>query len=82
MAVSLDRTPSPDTLTVYVDGVLATSTIGNLDGQATTWGSNTRIGTTYWAGGTGDREGSMDDVRIYNRTISADEVTQLYSMGR
>ncbi len=27
-------------------------------------------------------DGSLDDVRIYNRALSADEVTRLYNMGR
>ena len=30
----------------------------------------------------GHYEGSLDDIRIYNCAITADEVTQLYNMGR
>jgi Concanavalin A-like lectin/glucanases superfamily len=30
----------------------------------------------------GKFDGSIDDVRIYNRALSADEIKRLYNMGR
>ena len=33
-------------------------------------------GSSNWAGA------SMDDVRVYNRALSAQEIQQLYSLGR
>jgi hypothetical protein len=53
---------------IYVDGVL----------ENTPW--TLRIGhesgSVYWFPGT------IDDVRIYNRALSAAEVKQLYNAGR
>ena len=80
VVVSLNETPSPDELSVYIDGVLDDTVTDNRDGGSN-WGSNTRIGTGFW-GGSGDRQGPMDDVRIYNRALTADEALQLYNMGR
>jgi hypothetical protein len=30
----------------------------------------------------GDFSGLLDDVRVYNRILSADEIKRLYNMGR
>ena len=60
------------TYTFYVDN----RNIGSIGGTAPTY---TRIfmGTTYNT--QGSFNGSLDDVRIYNRALSAQEVTQLYN---
>ncbi len=82
LAVVLDRTPSPDTLEVYVDGVSQGSATGTLDGGSITTAGATAIGLNSWASGSSKRQGPTDEVRIYNRTLSAAEVLQLYRMGK
>jgi len=67
------------TLRIYVDGVLAGSTVavGTID--ATTLdsliGVHNSLATNFF-------NGLLDDVRIYNRALSNDEIKQLYNMGR
>ena len=41
--------------------------------------SNLNIGSTQ---DTNYMEGYMDDIRLYNRALSADEIKRLYNMGR
>ena len=68
---------SGGSLTFYVDGVA--------DGTATETGvsnpsSSTLIGD--WEGGSSSNfNGQIDDVRIYNRALSADEIERLYELG-
>lgn len=81
LAVVLDRSTSPDQLKVYLDGVSTGTQSGALDGNSTTWATNTRIGAPYWAS-SGYRQGPMDDVRFYNRALSAAEAKQLYLLGK
>ncbi|HCB35188.1 MAG TPA: hypothetical protein DEP25_00945 [Candidatus Taylorbacteria bacterium] len=47
----------------------------NADGAYNAW-----IGQDIY--GSQDFAGVMDDLRVYNRTLSAAEVQQLYNMGR
>lgn len=74
-----------DTQSLYVDGIF----VGSVTGTKTGVG-----GTNYWAIGTGETSGwpngnggwyylsgSIDDVRIYNRRLSASEISQLYKVG-
>lgn len=81
LAVVLDRSASPDTITVYIDGVSQGTATGTADGGATAYGTNTLIGGESWVN-SGYRQGPMDDVRIYNRALSAGEVQQLHSLGQ
>jgi hypothetical protein len=81
LSVVLNRTPSLDTLEVYIDGVSQGSSTDTLDGQSVTPGGSSAIGRPSWAT-TGYRQGPMDEVRIYNRALSAAEVLQLYRMGK
>jgi hypothetical protein len=65
---------------IYVDGVLGASAARTAvlnSGVATTAGvcSNCGGGQDYF-------NGSIDDVRIYNRALSVTEVKQLYNAGR
>ncbi|MCA9359602.1 LamG domain-containing protein [Candidatus Nomurabacteria bacterium] len=65
---------------VYVDGVLgatAESATGN-----NTFSNDTSIGRSNYTAARGYFNGKIDDARIYNRALSADEVVQLYSQGR
>lgn len=74
---------------VYIDGneiassganTTLTNTISAIATQSSTTGF---IGRTQWANGDNpDFVGLMDDVRIYNRAITADEVATLYNETR
>ncbi len=67
-----------DGASLYIDGVIITSQWG---GQNFSPGqSNLHLGSRI--GGGLEWNGSLDDVRIYNRALSATEVRQLYNMGR
>lgn len=57
---------------IYVDGLLKAST--SYSGGIPYSGSNLRIGTNYSSTSTGNFNGTMDNVRIYNRVISEDEI--------
>ena len=65
-------------LNMYINGVktpdspLTTSGIDNIDGGTTAL----TVGSPRYF------DGQIDEVRIYNRALSADEVYQLYNMGR
>ena len=66
---------------LYINGKLCTSPVagtGNIvsSGIYFSIGNNAAgVGQSYW-------NGSIDDVRIYNRALSAQEVAQLYAAGR
>jgi hypothetical protein len=64
-------------LYAYKDGVFVNSTtLGNLAGGMThlvTFGNNYLQEKTF--------NGTLDDIRVYNRALSASEVKQLYNMG-
>jgi len=70
---------------LYVDGVVPAQTF-DVTADKTTWMSdaslldNARIGDSNSNGGGEGRwfDGSISDVRIYNRALSAEEVKQLY----
>ena len=82
LVIVLDRAPAPDTLEVYIDGVSQGAATGTLNGGNITTAGATAIGLNSWASGSSKRQGPMDEVRIYNRTLSAAEVLQLYRMGK
>ena len=81
IVVVLDRSPSPDTLEVYIDGVSQGSATNTLDDDNLTVSQGTVIGRLTWLTGN-YRQGPIDEVRIYNRVLSASEVTQLYNLGK
>ena len=66
---------------IYIDGVAqgtATPYTGVIDKDTEpVW-----IGTDSTGGIHGPFNGSIDDVRVYNRALSATEITQLYNLGR
>jgi hypothetical protein len=65
------------TFSLYVNGALKTNS-----GSASNNAGGNKIGTrNSGSGGDGFWLGSLDDVRIYNRALSAREVLQLYDMG-
>ena len=66
-------------LKLYLDGVLNnsiafTGTISSSADNTTFGAKDTSLGYPF--------NGSLDDVRIYNRVLSADEVASLYNAGR
>ena len=83
LVVTLDRSTSPDTVTAYIDGVSVGSAteVGGMDGATAGGSGGTYIGRGYWAAPGAYRQGPMDDVRIYNRALSASEIKQLYLLG-
>ena len=73
---------SNNTVYLYFDGV-SVGTPANISGvgDLSTTGTNLHIGSYRVASGD-YANGSLDDVRIYNRVLSAGEVQKLYQMGR
>lgn len=64
---------------LYVDGVRQADTESSAGFDAANFSAD--IGTMY--GSTGYMyDGAVDDVRVYNRALSADEIKRLYNMGR
>ena len=63
----------------YANGV--PSGTANLNSGTPTAGSNVAIGGISGGPTSNPFEGSMDDVRVYNRVLSASEITQLYNLG-
>ena len=65
---------------VYINGALYTS---NATGENVNSPDNFRIGSRKYSGGESEFfDGKIDDVRIYNRLLSASEILQLYNMGK
>ncbi len=63
---------SSSTTSFFVDGV-QTATIANTDPRPPTgFRVGSQIDTRYW-------KGLVDDVRVYNRALSADEIARLYA---
>ncbi len=70
------RSGSNGSIKVYRNGVLAGT--GNEFGSVTRTFTPTRIGSTH---NVSSFNGQIDDVRIYNRALSPDEIKRLYAMG-
>ncbi len=84
-----DMSASPVTATVYVDGVEAANSSGysklsnSIKAIAGSYSETGYIGRTQWNNGDNpDFIGLMDDVRIYNRALTADEIVTLYNETR
>jgi hypothetical protein len=71
-------TSNGDELNLYVDGVLNATAAVTVD--MANLGSNLYIG--QYGGGTLQWNGCLDDVRIYDRALSAEEILELYEEGR
>ena len=77
--VSVTYDNSSNLATLWQNATMdATSTVSGIN-QGT---SDLCIGTDYLHDGTRNFIGSMDNVRIYNRALSASELKQLYDMGK
>lgn len=69
-------------MNLYVNGVVDNSIDyagGNLTGDAS---NPTIIGASYSGSYFNNWNGEIDDVRVYNRALSANEVQQLYNLGK
>ncbi len=62
---------------LYIDGTLESSTA--MAGPASEYSNDVHIGASE--GATNLFPGTLDDIRIYNRALTASEVTQLYNQG-
>jgi len=77
VAVTFDKDISNNQQKLYLNGTLLKS-INNTQPI----GTNTiplLIGSYNVGAGSGNFNGSLDDIRIYNRVLSADEIQALYS---
>jgi hypothetical protein len=70
---------------IYIDGTSRTVSIDNSDSGICTNNANIdtlRIGDQHTGGAEGNFfNGSIDDLRFYNRALSAGEVSQIYNAG-
>ena len=73
---------SANELSLYIDGALQTSTSQPYTVDQTVNFVNSTLYFMSRAGSSIFSPGQLDDVRIYNRALSASEITQLYNMGR
>jgi hypothetical protein len=64
---------------LYVDGVLKSSGTWAGSPSVSTTGQTLAIGIYP---GSGNFDGAIDETRIYNRALSADEIKRLYLMGK
>jgi len=75
--VAITGSGNASTIKYYINGIDQTATPVSF-----TWDG---IAGDLWIGGEGDSDnfpGIIDEVRIYNRALSADEIKRLYNMGR
>ncbi len=70
---------SNGTGSIYINGVQSGSS-GSIGASA--FPLNTAIGSLQSGGGGYNFNGQLDDVRVYNRALSASEITQLYQTGQ
>lgn len=66
---------------IYIDGVLDNSIEDGTAQEAST-ATNMQIGSQISYSGYSHFAGSLDEVRVYNRALSATEVSDLYNTGR
>jgi hypothetical protein len=75
------RDVATDKLYLYVDGVLNGSATDTTTGSLPSAGDSLRFGQAVDLGGPKSFIGNLDDVRIYNRALSAAEIKRLYKIG-
>lgn len=68
--------PSPATVSYYVDGALANTVTWTYGGQGNFAPATKRIGSRA---SSGYFNGTIDDIRVYNRALSPEEITSLYA---
>jgi hypothetical protein len=84
VAFTYDGSAGANGITLYVDGKLESMTTLSFGGSGPfALGHNTfEIGKRSYVSSPTPFSGSIDDVRIYNRALSAQEVLQLYNAGK
>jgi hypothetical protein len=73
-----------DVMRIYDNGIEIPVTLSNV-GAWPNVTDTTNLSIGRWTAGSdpgGPFDGTIDDVRIYNRALSAQEVKRLYQMGR
>lgn len=68
--------PSPATVSYYVDGTLVSTVTWTYGGQGNFAPATKRIGSRA---SSGYFNGVIDDIRVYNRALSPDEITSLFA---
>jgi uncharacterized repeat protein (TIGR01451 family) len=80
VAVTVDRSTSPGTVTLYINGTPEPTT--NLSpAEDATSGLPLLIGGTYLSPSLWSTEYALDEVEIFNRTLSEDEIKSIFSSG-
>ncbi len=89
VSFTYDMTSSPALATLYVDGAKVadsgsyTKLTNSVSTVATVSSQTGFIGRTQWNNGENpDMRAQLDDVRIYSRAITSDEITTLYNETR
>jgi hypothetical protein len=67
------------TISTYINGVLAAT--GNEPGATLCSGAPLVIGS-WWEGAPAYFQGSIDEVRVYNRALSQSEITQIFQLHK
>jgi hypothetical protein len=69
---------------LYVDGVMVASNVDSTTGPLGTIASNVALGSLSNGSTTLNEvfKGVIDDARVYNRALSANEITALYNLGK
>ena len=71
-------TISGNSLKIYIDGILAQSQTTNFSQTSNCWGGDIQIGRN-WSNFTDFFSGKIDDIGIWNRALTANEIQQLYT---
>jgi hypothetical protein len=75
--ITMSYDASLDKSSIFVNGQFITS-----GSQGPFIGTNPIVAIGYWTFSGVYYKGPLDDVRVYNRALSADEIKRLYNMGR
>jgi len=77
-----DKSLTSSEIKLYIDGVLQTPYSTPFSSNNTNNFGNVPLYLMSRAGTAWQTQGQLDDVRIYNRALSADEIKRLYNLGR
>ncbi|USN88456.1 MAG: hypothetical protein H6780_03095 [Candidatus Nomurabacteria bacterium] len=81
VAVTYDRSSTTNDPVMYINGesVMVSEVLGPSGSYVSNAANTAHIGG--WLGTSVTFNGGIDDVRVYNRILSPDEIAQLYAMG-